>query len=114
MKVNDPKAYHFLITNRILATMRNYPYEPNRILSIYHEDRYIGVATVMMSCINHEAFRKLLVKYSGYENEAEWINTALEIYKNMPKFIILIKLLDFTDKEGIEELDAAILAQEQK
>ena len=82
------------IKKGIFSTMRNYEYKVGAVVTLRDENRKeIGKAKVLAVFVNCKAFRKPLLKYSGFKSIEEWKQKAIELHGSMPKFIVLCKVL---------------------
>jgi len=90
MKFNNEKALNQLLSKKIVATMRNYEYHVGQTVTINNKHK----AEILAVFKNINAFRKALLKYSGFESVEEWEKTAIGLHRNMPKYIVLIRLLE--------------------
>lgn len=89
MKFNNEKALNQLLSKKIVATMRNYHYTVGTTVTINGQYK----AEVLAVFKNIKTFRKSLLKYSGFESVEEWEKTAIELHRNMPKYIVLLRLI---------------------
>jgi len=94
MRVDHPKAFKQLISEGVLATMRNFPYRVNSIVKIYHRGKYVGKAIVddLVPVTNHNL--EYFVGASGFESVKEWVDEARKLNKGrLPKYIVYISLV---------------------
>lgn len=89
MKFNNEKALNQLLTKKIVATMRNYHYTVGTTVTINGNHK----AEVLAVFKNVKTFRKSLLRFSGFESVEEWEETAKQLHGNMPKYIILLRLV---------------------
>lgn len=88
MRFDNEKALNQLLSKKIVATMRNYKYEPCQVVTVNDEYK----AEVLAVFKNIKAFRKALLKYSGFSSVEEWEEVAVELHRYMPKYIVLLRL----------------------
>ena len=78
----------------LFSTMRNFRYSVGAVISLRDENKKeIGKARVLAVFVNCKAFRKALLKYSGFSSVKEWEQKAIELHGSMPKYIIFCKVL---------------------
>jgi len=106
----EDNAVKQIISKKVIATMRNYAKNVYTNIKIYakiDDKEVVGEGVIVLTAMNIQVIRKALLKYSGFKDEEEWINTAKKIYKKdkPPKYILLIKIKDLRISEAKQEIE---------
>jgi len=98
MKITSKKLMEQVKKRSYFATMRNYHYNVGSIIQLTDGANEIGRAVVMGVFLNTPAFRKALVKYSGYDTIEDWVKDSEQVYSSgsgkPPRYIILCKVIE--------------------
>ena len=82
------------LSKGIFSTMRNFLYKVGTVVPLKDGNgKEIGKARVLAVFVNCKAFRKALLKYSGFKSIEEWEQKAIELHGSMPRYIVLCKVL---------------------
>ncbi len=94
MRVDSEKAFRQLVSEGILATMRNYPYRVGKVIRILHKGEYVGEAIIEDVVPVTKQNLKYLVGVSGFDSVEEWVEEAKKLNKGkLPKYIVYINLI---------------------
>jgi len=92
MRFDSDKAFNQLMEKGIVATMRNFPYQPGKRARIIRHGKYICTAYILARYENTEENRRKLLKISGFTSLEEWENEATKLFGSLPKYIIVVSL----------------------
>jgi len=102
----------FFLKKRIVATMRNgkYGLMIGEEIDVFDgSGKPIGRAKVKAVFENVPTFRKLLVRYSGFNDVKEWEKTAKNLHNGkIPKYIVLLQFTGINQSGRFEEINEII------